>query len=286
MDVTKESGKKEEYSRNKLCDSLEMAGASPQTVDIVCGKIEKDLREGITTEELFKRAFQYLGEEDIQTAARYSLKRGIASLGPAGFIFEQYVERILNAYGYTTRRNIFLDGTCVSHEVDLTAYKEKDHFLVEVKYHNRGGIKTDVTVAMYADARLADIAPIQEKKEAGWGTRHGMWLITNTKFTKTAIQYGVCKHIRMTGWSYPHAHSLERLIVEKKLYPITTLPSAGGGKLASLAKAGIMLVSDVAGYTPEALAHKTGFNKRHAEQVVSEALVCLAGQNSKLHNNG
>ena len=277
MDVTKESGEKEKFKRDKLCLSLEKAGAPKDTVGRVCKKVEQDLREGITTEELFKRAFEYLSTEHIEPAARYSLRRGIAALGPAGFLFEQYVERILQAYGFSTRRDIFLQGVCVSHEVDLIAHKGKDHFLVEIKYHNRGGIKTDVTVAMYADARLSDIAPVQEKEERGWGAQHAMWLITNTKFTTTAIQYGKCKRIRMTGWSYPQRESLENLIVDKKLYPVTVLPSVARGKLNEFSRAGLMLVSDIAQHTPETLARKIGFDVSRAEEMVSEALVCLAG---------
>ncbi|MDP3725621.1 MAG: restriction endonuclease [bacterium] len=274
VDVIKASGEKEKYVRNKLCDSLLKAGASKDVVDRVCGKIEKDLKEGTTTEELFKRAFTHLAEEDVHTAARYNLKRGIQALGPAGFLFEQYVERILNAYGYETRRNVILAGVCVSHEVDIVAHKGKEHFLIEAKYHNKGGIKTDVTVAMYAYARLLDIAPIQEKKEAGGETKHSMWLITNTKFTSTAITYGICKHMNMTGWSYPHEHSLERLIFEKRLYPVTVLPSVSGGNFSSFAKEGLMLVLDIVSLTPESLAERIGFKKDHAEQIIKEALAC------------
>ncbi len=277
MDITKESGQKEVYMRNKLCNSLALAGASPDVVDRVCIKIEKDVKDGMTTEELFKRAYQHLIAEDIRVAARYSLRRGIAALGPAGFIFEQYIERVLNAYGYATERNVFLKGVCVEHEIDLVARKKDEHFLVEIKYHNTGGIKTDITVAMYADARLTDILPVHKGKELD-GVAHNMWLITNTKFTKTAIQYGVCKHIKMTGWSYPRTASLEHLIVKSNVYPVTTLPSVSGKKLTAFAQAGIMLVSDIAEYTPEALAKKTGIRRNHAEQVVSEALICLAGK--------
>ncbi len=274
VDIIKASGEKEKYARNKLCDSLEKAGASKDVVERVCGNVEKDLKEGMTTDELFKRAFTHLAEEDVHTAARYNLRRGIQALGPAGFLFEQYLERILNAYGYETRRNVILEGACVSHEVDIVAHKGKEHFLIEAKYHNKGGIKTDVTVAMYADARLLDIAPIQEKKETGRGIKHSMWLITNTKFTSTAITYGVCKHMRMTGWSYPHDQSLERLIIEKRLYPVTVLPSVAGGSLSSFAKEGLMLVLDIVSLTPEALEERIGFKKGHVEQIMREALLC------------
>lgn len=253
-----------------------MAGASQEVVNRVCEKIEKDLQEGMTTEELFKKAFQYLRTEDLHTAARYSLKRGIAALGPAGFLFEQYLEHILQAYGYETKRDVILQGVCVSHEIDIVARKERKHFLVEAKYHNRGGIKTDVTVAMYADARLLDVTPVQEKKEAEWKEEHGMWLITNTKFTTTAIEYGKCKGMKMTGWSYPYEESLERLIIKERLYPITVLPSVLNGHLQLFAKGNIMLVRDVAAFTPDALSHALGIKKQHAERIVGEALVFTA----------
>lgn len=278
MDITKESGEKEEYNHEKFCESLSRAGASADVVERVCGKIAQDLRHGMTTEELFKRTFQYLSEEDITSAAKYSLRRGIASLGPAGFLFEQYVERILNVYEYKTRRNVFMKGVCVSHEVDIVANKEKNHFLVEVKYHNQGGIKTDITVIMYADARLGDITPAQEKREGGRMATHTMWIITNTKLTKTAIQYGKCKNIKMTGWSYPNAESLEKLIIQKKLYPVTVLPSIAGGNIALFAREGLMLVSDLIHFTPAELANKLGIHQQQTEKIIGEALVCLAGE--------
>lgn len=278
MDIVKESGEKEEYRRNKFCDSLSKAGASADVVSRVCEKIEHDIEDGTTTEELFRRAFEYLKKEDIRVAARYSLKRGIAALGPAGFHFEHYIERLLNAYGFRTRRNNILRGVCVSHEVDIVAEQEKTHFLIEVKYHNSLGIKTDVTVAMYADARLADIAPMQKKEEAGRETMHRMWLITNTKFTETAVQYGKCKHLRMTGWSYPHEESLESLILEKKLFPVTVLPSVIPSALPSFARENLMLVSDLLSLTPGALSSRVGLSKDRATEIISEALVCSAGE--------
>ena len=101
-------------------------------------------------------------------------------------------------------------------------------------------------------------------------------MLFRSKFTTTAIQYGKCKRLKMTGWTYPHEESLEHLIIQKKLYPITVLPSVLLRDLPSLGRSNLMLVRDIASFTPEFLAKKIDIKKSHAEQIVSEALVCLA----------
>ena len=195
---------------------------------------------------------RYLVREDLDIAARYSLHRGIAALGPAGFLFEQYVEAVLKAYGYTTKRDTIMQGACVQHEIDLTATKENTHYLLELKYHNEQGLKTHVNVVMYADARLMDISKIENKKEKG-NFRHKMWLITNTKFTDTSIQYAHCKGIKLTGWNYPHGDTLEDMIARKHLYPVTVLPSVSGALLAEFARERIILAQDLLPYTVQDL---------------------------------
>jgi hypothetical protein len=48
-------------------------------------------------------------------------------------------------------------------------------------------------------------------------------LITNTKFSSTAIQYGECAHLNMLGWNYPPENNLHQLIERLNLVPITVL---------------------------------------------------------------
>jgi hypothetical protein len=50
-------------------------------------------------------------------------------------------------------------------------------------------------------------------------------LITNTKFSTTAIQYGECAHLNMLGWNYPKGKNLHHMIEENNLVPITALTS-------------------------------------------------------------
>ena len=111
---------------------------------------------------------------------------------------------------------------------------------MEAKYRNEPGIKTHIDVVMYGDARMADIARFEEsagrEKEI---QSHILWLFTNTKFTSKAVVYTKCRNIRLTGWNYPTNKSLENLILDKKIYPITVLPSIVPIQLGTVCQKGI-----------------------------------------------
>lgn len=266
--ILKATGEKELFDRQKLCNSIIRSGAPEDLAFKICKRVGEKITPGISTSRIFRQALRELVKTDREVAARYSLHRGIAALGPAGFVFEQYIEAILQAYGYKTRRDTIMQGRCITHEIDLIATEGPVHYLLELKYHNESGIRTHVPVVMYADARLADISKVENKKERGRFI-HRMWLITNTKFTETAIAYAKCKRIELTGWNYPAHNSLEDMINRKKLYPVTILPSITAGMLEILAKKNIVLAQDLGTYSIADLV-EIGFSEIDAAKVISE----------------
>jgi Holliday junction resolvase-like predicted endonuclease len=223
MKIIKASGLQETYNKQKLCDSLQSVGAPKTLVDRVCRIVGTKITPGMNTKEISRHIASLLAKENPVLAAKYSLKRGIMELGPAGFLFEQYVAAILQEYGYTTSTNQMMKGECgIFHEIDVLAFSKDTHYIVEAKYRNNRGVKSDVKVAMYSFARLLDIAAAQKKRHQ---QQHKAWLFTNTKFTSSTIQYALCKSIKLTGWKYPKKESLEQLIEAKSLYPVTVLPA-------------------------------------------------------------
>ena len=190
-------------------------------------------------------------------------------LGPAGFIFEQYFETVLQAYGFKTRRDVIMKGKCVTHEIDVIAEVGSKRFLVEAKYHNVPGLKTHVDVIMYADARLIDIVKNEPEKNRS-KFEYAMWVVTNTKFTDASIQYAKCRGIRLTGWNYPRGESMEDIIADKKLYPVTILPSMPKLLLPELAKRGIILAQDLLTYEAKDLARNFDVDLPTAEKLVRE----------------
>jgi len=46
-------------------------------------------------------------------------------------------------------------------------------------------------------------------------------VVTNTRFTKDAIQYGICVNLELLSWDYPKGNALKDRIDRSGLYPIT-----------------------------------------------------------------
>lgn len=274
MEIIKASGEKEPFSKGKFCLSLKKAGAPGTLVEDVCSKIDQELKPGMTTTQIFRKASQYLMKDDLVVATNYSLKRGIAELGPAGFNFEKFLGVVIGSLGYEVKLNQMMKGRCVTHEVDLTAGKGNEHFLIEAKYHNSSGIKTHIDVAMYADARLADIAFIEEQREST-RNNHKMWLITNTEFTKTALKYGRCRNLKMTSWRGPTKEGLKDIIIKNKLYPITMLPSVNKFAQEEFVKHNMMLARDLAPYSARDLTRIFNIDKQRAEKIIKEIQVLV-----------
>ena len=270
MEIIKASGEKQTFDREKLCRSLKRAGAPRNVVTKVCSMVEKDLKPGTNTEQLSKKAAQYLREENLLLAAKYSLRHAIMQLGPSGFFFEEYVAAILEEYGYSTKVGQILKGKCVTHEIDIVAEKDNKRYFIEVKYHNRRGLKSDVQVAMYMYARFLDIKQFQEDTRVAKQI-HKAWLVTNTKFTKKATRYAECMEIYMTGWRYPQKNNLEDLIIQKALYPVTVLPSANRFIREQLAQEHLMFVKDMLAYSDSKLVKKFGIQQTQAKKLLKEA---------------
>ncbi|MCP6720258.1 MAG: ATP cone domain-containing protein [Patescibacteria group bacterium] len=244
MLITKLSGETEQFSHSKLQRSLTNAGAPPERVKAIVREVEKGLKKGVTTQEIYRRAFSLLKREKGPFAARYSLKRAIFELGPHGYPFEKFIGKLLERKGYKVEIGKYIRGKCVTHEVDVVAKKENKHFLIESKFHNRQGTKSDVKVALYIKARFDDIQS-KLKNVPGHTVFHQVWLITNTKFTSNAIRYANCVHMKMTGWNYPKRGGLEDLIEQSGLHPLTAPTSLSSPQKKALLNKGIVLCREI-----------------------------------------
>jgi hypothetical protein len=266
--VIKASGERELYSDNKLRRSLKRAGASTESVNYVLKLIHSYIRDGITTAEIYKQAFRLLRKRHRQTAANYSIKQALFALGPSGYPFEKLVGALLSASGYKTQVGVVAEGKCVQHEVDVMAQKDEHHIMVECKFHNRRGIKTDVKVALYVQARFEDIK--KGYKEDGEHTRifHEAWLVTNTRLTSDAIRYTQCVGLTAIGWDYPDYSNLQQLIKQNRIYPITMLATLTKTQKEQLVLNGLITCDNII-QNPDSLK-EIKMNSRQVERVLSE----------------
>jgi hypothetical protein len=240
--VLKADGTKEPFDISKLEHSLKRAGASTKDVMSIIEDTKTHLTQDITTHEIYRHAFELLHKEDRPIAVKYSLKRAIMELGPSGFPFEDFVAEIFRQKGYTAETGKIVKGFCVQHEIDVVAWNEKQLVMVEAKFHNELGTKSDLKVILYVKARFDDLRKMKFNYGGVERDLDEGWLVTNTKFSSTAIEYGSCQGgIRMIGWNYPPVGNLQDMILEAKLHPLTCLTTLNGREKKELLLKGIVL---------------------------------------------
>ena len=241
--VIKADGGKEEFNENKLRSSLKRSGASKDIIEDVVDEINKSSHGCITTREIYKRAYQILKRIKNNVAIQYNLRRAVMEMGPSGFSFEKFVGEILKRKGYGVKTNIFTRGWCVRYEIDVSARKDGIHHVIECKFHNKLGVKSDLKTALYVHARAADIEKKHEHDRAEESRGHQAWLVTNTKLTTEATKYCKCADVNIISWNYPKVGNLQDLILEVKVHPITALSSLSTKEKKVLMKAGYVLCS-------------------------------------------
>lgn len=242
--IVKTSGEKETFSEAKLRSSLRRVGAPPELVKLTVDYVMGVLKDGMTTTEIYHHAFNSLRKYKQLAASRYNLKKAMLSLGPTGYPFEKLVAAVLKAHGFSVETDQYIRGHCISHEVDVVAQKSTQHIIVECKYHNQPGYKTDAKVALYVKARFDDIKK-RNREEDSNNNRLESWLVTNTKLSQDAIRYCECIGIKAIGWDYPKNDSLQNLIESKRLYPLTSLTSLTSIQKKQLLSHGAVMCRDL-----------------------------------------
>lgn len=266
--ITKADGTSEYFKVEKLRRSLRRSGASPTEVNEVVAKISSQIYDGMSTQEIYRRAFTFLREKQAPIAARYSLRRALFGLGPTGFPFERFLGRLFTKEGYKTETGIILHGKCAEHEIDVAAYNDTHSFVGEAKFHARPGIKTDLQVAMYSYARLLDLKGAKICNDAICGVTN-FWLITNTKFTSAAERYANCVGVNLLSWDYPKHNNLHDRIQRAQVYPITVMPSLTPSQIATLVNYDVITCQDIID-KPGVLRHLHISQTKH-ERILSEA---------------
>ncbi|WP_282031365.1 ATP cone domain-containing protein [Winogradskyella eximia] len=221
FDIIKSSGESVKFSIDKLRASLHKTGADKETIDQIIDKVRDELYQGISTKEIYNRAFALLKKKKSYFASKYKLKKAIYELGPTGFPFERFISELLEYSGYKTNVGQILQGKCVKHEIDVVAHKDNKTSLIECKFHNEQGLNCNVKIPLYINSRYKDVKTHWDAIPKKDTTLTEGWVVTNTRFTEDAIQYGRCCGLYLLSWDYPNNDGLKDRIDRLSLYPIT-----------------------------------------------------------------
>lgn len=273
VNITKSDGTKELFEEEKLVNSLKRVGAAPDIIQDVVDEVEREIREGMTTADIYRRAFVLLHKHSMPTAVKYSVRRAMLELGPDGFPFEKFVARIFKMWGYESATDQTVMGSCVDHEIDVVAWKGDALAMVEAKYHNEFGMKSDLKVALYVKARFDDLAGAEFDYGGVKRRLTERWLATNTKFTDKAIMYGECYGLKLLGWNYPVHGNLHEIIEQNGLHPISCLTSLTREQKKDLVGRNALVCIDLVGNP--AILNEIGVKGPAAEKVLTEAQIII-----------
>lgn len=266
--IIKSNGEKELFDYKKLEISLRKSGAGEELIKKIIADIGREIIDGMTTVEIYKKAYSLLKKEHRPTALRYSLKKAVAQLGPTGFPFEKFIAEIFKANGYETETNRIVKGKCVEHEIDVVAWKEGELIMTEAKFHTDFSLKSDLKIALYVKARYDDI--FGQKYMFGGKAREltGGWIVTNTKFSSMAIQYDQCQpQLTLVGWNYPYDNNLHNMIEKAELIPITALTTINTAEKNMFLARGIVLSKSL---LDENLLKDLNFDDKRIKNIISE----------------
>ncbi len=242
--VIKGNGETTFFDINKLKQALQNAGAKSSEQERIAKLVEGKIYNGITTKKIYQIAFDLLKRESYKIAGRYRLKNAIMELGPTGFPFEIFVGKIFETMGYEVETGVFVQGKCIQHEVDVVARKPGEMIMIECKFHTDNRTKSSVQVPLYIQSRYLDV-------KAAWETKYGKdikyrgGVVTNTRFSEDAENYGKCAGLLVISWDYPSEFSLKNMIDKSGLHPITSLLSLTKKEKQYLIEKGIVLCSQL-----------------------------------------
>jgi len=252
--IYKADGRKVQFNENKILSTCIRAGASKKTAKRILKKVKSKIHRNMTSYDVYKKVLNVISQEKDLKALhqRYQLKNSIMRMGPAGFVFENYVASLLEYYDLqATGIRSKIKGKCATHEIDVIGMKEDSKFLIECKYHSKHGVYTGLKESLYTHARFLDMQP----------RFSGEIIFCNTKVSNHAKKYAKCIGQQIFSWRYPAKNSLEKIIEKYNLYPITIL-NLSQKELRVFSESNMMIAKDLLRYDDTNIVRMTGISKK------------------------
>lgn len=267
--ILKSDGRKVKFNPNKILSTCMRAGASRKTAQRILKKVRSDVYRDMGTSDIYKLVLQAISKEKdgVGLHQRYQLKEAIMRLGPAGFAFENYIADLLPYYDLQVSGiRVKIKGKCALHEIDLIGLSSSKQFMIECKHNSYRGTYIGLKVALYTHARFLDLSP----------RFSGEMIFCNSKISENAKKYSNCVGQHVFSWRYPSEKSLEKIIEENKLYPITIL-NLTSKELGIFYGIDLMIAKDLLDFDAVKLSEKTGIGttRIHNLQMMVEKILQL-----------
>ncbi len=267
--VTKASGSKQPFSREKVEKTCLRMGASNRVAHEVAQRIERNLYDGISTDQILQMIFRFMRKSKPSVRYLFDLRKGI-SLMDSKPEFEIFVRALLEHSGFEVSPNQILIGKCVEHEVDAMASRKGETFFVEAKHHVGYHTLTGLDESRIARAILEDVT---EGYLLGRSNVKidGAIIVTNTRYSEHAKRYGECRNIVQIGWDTPLDDNLQSMIEKNKLYPLSCLKSLKHHYRMKLVNSGVVIMKQLFEEEISKLARRAAIPEETLRDVVEKA---------------
>ncbi|MGD6807954.1 MAG: restriction endonuclease [Candidatus Bathyarchaeia archaeon] len=266
--VTKADGSKQLYNKQKIVQTSLRLGANSEEAERIAQQLELKLYDGISTRKILQLIFVLLRKPKPAVRNLFDLRRGISLMEPKPE-FEMFIRALLSHSGYTVTPNTILRGLCGEHEVDAIASKDGVTYFVEVKHHASYHALTGLDESRIARAIVEDVTEgyIRGLSEI---KIDGAMIVTNTRYSEHAINYGRCRGIIMVGWASPEI-GLRDLVESQKLYPLSCLRGISRQVRLRLVDEGIVLIKQLLMQDVGYLERKLGLTRQTALSIMEKA---------------
>ncbi|MCW4029953.1 MAG: restriction endonuclease [Candidatus Bathyarchaeota archaeon] len=266
--VTKADGTKQPFDKAKVIQTCLRLGATPEVAAQVAEKIAGNVYEGMPTRRILQLIFILMRKSKPAVRHLFDLKRGI-SLMESKPEFEAFVRVLLSYSGFQVQPNAILRGLCGEHEVDAIASKGGVTYFVEAKHHAEYHALTGLDESRIARAILEDVTD---------GYREGVTsvkidralLVTNTRYSEHAINYGGCRGILQVGWASPEGWGLRDVVERHRLYPLSCLRGLNPSVRLRLVEMGIVLIPQLLQQDSRYLERKLGLSPEAVASILEK----------------
>jgi hypothetical protein len=267
--VSKVDGRRERFNRGKVIATCLRLNAARDVAESIATRVESNSYDGIPTREIIRMIYRFLAEHRPEVRLQFDLRRAISLLRSKPD-FERYVRRLLSECGYKVVGPRIVKGRCVEHEVDAIATMKNETTYVEVKHHMWPHTYTGLDVFLQARAAFEDLVRGYEVGANHYSFRKAM-MVCNTKLSDHARLYSDCAGVHHIGWKSPPHNSLEELVKQKKLHPITMDRMLDTRTEAKLADSGILLLRELAEAEVRELSKRTRLKPDKVDRLASRA---------------
>lgn len=253
--VRKADGSRQPFEREKVMRTCLRMGASVHAAEQVAHRVEGRVYDGISTAALLQMILRFMRSQKPDLRNILDLRKGLSLMVPKPE-FEVFVQALLASNGFEVSPNQLLVGKCVLHEVDGIARRDGVTYFVEAKHHVNYHALTGLDESRIARAILEDVG---EGFVLGKSLLKvdGAMIVTNTRYSDEALQYGSCREILQVGWSSPVGRGLKDLIEGVSMFPLSCLRGVGWDARVRLANIGVVLLGQIAHMDVADVARRT-----------------------------